>query len=169
MIIPVNGHTPEFGPGCWLGHGAVVVGDVVMGAGCTVWFNAVIRGDVHSIRIGEETNIQDGAVLHCTYQKAPLTIGSRVSIAHNATVHGCTLHDEVLVGMNAVILDHAVVESHCIVAAGALVPQGMRCEGGYIYAGTPAKKLKAISAEQVQIILDTAQRYKMYAGWYRVT
>ena len=168
LILPVAGILPTFPSRYWLAPNATVVGDVVLGEGCTVWFNAVLRGDVHSIRIGAETNIQDGAVLHCTYQKAALTIGSRVSIAHNATVHGCTIEDDVLVGMGAIILDQAVVQSHTIVAAGALVTQGMVCESGYIYAGQPAKKLKPISPEQMEVIRATAERYQLYASWYDV-
>ena len=168
LILPVAGVMPVFPKRYWLAPNATVVGDVVLGEGCTVWFNAVLRGDVHSIRIGAETNIQDGAVLHCTYQKAALTIGSRVSIAHNATVHGCTIADDVLVGMGAIILDHAQVQQHTIVAAGALITQGMVCESGYIYAGQPARKLKAISPEQMEVIAKTAERYQLYASWYAV-
>ncbi len=169
LILPVNGILPRMGEGCWLAPNATLTGDVVMGDRCTVWFNAVVRGDVHSIRIGDDTNIQDGAVLHCTYQKASLTIGSRVSIAHNATVHGCIIEDEALVGMGAVVLDHARVSRHCIVAAGAVVTAGMVLEEGHIYAGMPAKKIKPLSPEQIeQMILGTAARYPVYGTWYEV-
>lgn len=167
LILPVNGILPRMGADCWLAPNATLTGDVVLGDRCTVWFNAVIRGDVHSIRIGDETNIQDGAVLHCTYQKANLRIGSRVSIAHNATVHGCVIEDEALIGMGAVVLDHALVRRHCIVAAGAVVTAGMELEEGYIYAGMPAKKIKPLSPEQIEhMILGTAARYPQYASWY---
>jgi carbonic anhydrase/acetyltransferase-like protein (isoleucine patch superfamily) len=170
MIIPINRGegiiTPELGVACWLAPSAAVIGQVRMGALCTVWFNAVVRGDVCRITIGEQTNIQDGAVLHGTWQKADLTIGNRVSIAHNATVHGCTIEDECLIGMNAVVLDGAVVSRHCIVAAGAVVAQGMVLESGYVYAGVPAKKIKPITEAQLETIRATAERYVMYASFY---
>ncbi len=134
---------------------------------CTVWFNAVVRGDVHSITIGNFTNIQDGAIIHCTYQKAKTTIGSNVSIAHNAVVHGCTIEDNVLVGMGAIIMDDAVVGSNSVIAAGAVVLPGTIIEPGSIYAGTPAKKVKDISDEMREVILRTARNYPMYAGWYK--
>lgn len=166
VILPVNGISPSLDPSCWLAPNATVVGDVHMGPGCTVWFNGVVRGDVHQIRIGSDTNIQDGAVLHCTYQKADLRIGSRVSIAHNATVHGCRIDDEVLIGIGAVILDNAHVQKHCFIAAGAIVTPGTVCHEGGLYAGAPARRLKDVTPEQVEIIRATAERYKMYASWY---
>jgi carbonic anhydrase/acetyltransferase-like protein (isoleucine patch superfamily) len=166
LILPVNGVLPSLDASVWMAPNATIVGDVHIGAGCTVWFNAVVRGDVHEIRIGHDTNIQDGAVLHCTYQKADLQIGNCVSIAHQATVHGCRIDDEVLIGIGAIILDNAHVQRHCFIAAGAVVTPGMVCHEGGLYAGAPAKRLKDVSAEQIEVILKTAERYRMYAGWY---
>jgi carbonic anhydrase/acetyltransferase-like protein (isoleucine patch superfamily) len=143
-----------------------VVGDVEMGDECSIWFNAVVRGDVHAIRIGNQVNIQDGAVIHCTYQKAPTTIGNQVSIAHNAIVHGCTIEDRVLIGMGAIVMDHAVVQTGSIVAAGAVVLQNTVVEAGWIYAGAPAKKLKPVGEELGEVFLRTANNYIMYGGWY---
>lgn len=138
-----------------------------MGNNCTVWFNAVIRGDVNSIIIGDNTNIQDGAVIHCTYEKSKTLIGNNVSIAHNAVVHGCTIHDNVLIGMGAIIMDDAVVESESVIAAGAVVLAGTRIESGSIYAGMPAKRIKAISEELKEVIRRTARNYPMYAEWFK--
>lgn len=167
LIKSLNGHTPRFGSRCFLAETAVVIGDVVTGDDCSIWFNAVLRGDVHSIQLGDRVNVQDNAVIHCTFQKAPTVIGSDVSIAHNAVVHGCTLHDNVLVGMGAIILDHAVVESNCIIAAGSVVTQHTVVEAGSVYAGTPAKKIKDIDEELAQgQISRIARSYLMYAGWY---
>lgn len=166
LILPVNNVLPRLDPTVWLAPNATVVGDAHLGPGCTVWFNAVVRGDVHQIRIGADTNIQDGAVLHCTYQKADLVIGNRVSIAHNACVHGCRIDDEVLIGIGAIVLDHVHIQRHCFIAAGAVVTPGTVCEEGGLYAGAPARRLKDVSPEQVQTILATAERYKMYASWY---
>ena len=165
-LLTTRGQTPAWGADCWFAPSATLIGDVIMGERCTVWFNAVVRGDVHAIRIGSDTNIQDNATLHCTYQRAGLTIGSRVSIAHNAVVHGCTIADEVLIGMGAIVMDNAVVNTHCIVAAGAIVLQNQILEAGFVYAGQPAKKLKETTPEQIEIIRGTAQRYPMYAGWF---
>jgi gamma-carbonic anhydrase len=168
LIKALNGKTPRFGNQCYLAETATLIGDVVMGDECSVWFNAVIRGDVHYIRIGNRVNVQDNAVIHCTYQKASVTIGNSVSIAHNAVVHGCTIHDHVLIGMGAVILDHAVVESNCIIAAGSVVLQNTIVEAGSIYAGAPAKKIKTIDASMIQGQINRiADSYRMYAGWYR--
>jgi carbonic anhydrase/acetyltransferase-like protein (isoleucine patch superfamily) len=154
------------GEGCYIAENATIVGDVVMGNECSVWFNAVIRGDVNSIRIGNKTNIQDGAVIHCTYQKAATTIGSNVSVGHNAIVHGCTVEDNVLIGMGAIVMDNAVVQQNCIVAAGAIVLENTICESGYIYAGIPARKVKQLSPEQVEGLAKTANNYVMYSGWF---
>ena len=145
IIKAINGILPQFGNNCYLADNAVIVGDVVMGDDCTVWFNAVVRGDVHYIRIGNRVNIQDGAVIHCTYQKAFTTIGNNVSIGHGAIVHGCTLEDNVVVGMGAIVMDHAVVEKNSLIAAGSVVLENTRVESGSIYAGVPAKKVKALS------------------------
>lgn len=167
VILPVEGKSPQFGQNCFLAPNCTVVGDVVLGDDCTVWFNAVVRGDVNAIRVGNRTNIQDGAVIHCTYQKAATTIGDEVSIGHNAIVHGSTIHNNVLVGMGSIVMDHAVVEENCIIAAGAIVLENMRCESGWIYAGIPAKKLKQVSAEQIAGMRKTAANYRMYADWFR--
>ncbi len=167
LIKTVRGKTPQFGQGCYLADTATVVGEVTTGDECSFWFNAVVRGDVHYIRMGHKVNVQDGAIIHCTYQKAPTNIGNNVSIGHRAIVHGCTLHDNVLVGMGAIVMDHAVVEENVLIAAGAIVLENSRLEAGHIFAGVPAKKIKAISEEQFS---DTIQRiannYVMYAGWY---
>lgn len=168
IIKELNGHTPEFGEDCYLAENAVVIGDVVMGDQCSVWFNAVIRGDVHYIRIGNRVNIQDGAVVHCTYQKSPTNIGNNVSVGHNAIIHGCTLYDNVLVGMGAIIMDDCVVESNSIIAAGAVVTQGTHVESGVIYAGVPAKKVKDISRELISGEIERiATNYIQYSGWYK--
>jgi carbonic anhydrase/acetyltransferase-like protein (isoleucine patch superfamily) len=167
IVRSVRGFTPKFGENCFLAENSVVVGEVTMGNNCTVWFNAVVRGDVHSITIGDNTNIQDGAVIHCTYQKAKTVIGSNVSIAHNAIVHGCTIHDNVLIGMGAIIMDDAVVESNAVIAAGAVVLAGTRVEAGSIYAGMPAKKVKDITEEMKEVIQRTARNYPMYAEWFK--
>ena len=166
LILPVHGVTPILGPDCFVADNATIVGDVVMGRGCTVWFTAVVRGDVNSIRIGNETNIQDGAVLHCTYQKAALTIGSRVSIGHRALVHGCIVEDDVLIGMGAIVMDHAVVGAGCLIAAGAIVLEYTVCEPGYLYAGVPAKKIKPVSEAQREGLRRTAANYQLYASWF---
>lgn len=166
LLMEVKGKKPEFGENCWLAPNATVVGDVIMGNNCTVWFNAVIRGDVHEIRIGDDTNIQDGAIIHCTYQKAPTYIGNEVSIAHNAIVHGCTIHDRVLIGMGAIIMDGAVVHSDSVIAAGAVVLAGTIVEQGSIYAGMPAKKVKDIGSEMKEVIARTARNYPMYSRWF---
>lgn len=166
LLLEVNGKNPEFGESCWLAPNCTVVGDVVMGDHCTVWFNAVIRGDVHEIRIGNETNIQDGAVIHCSYQKAGTYIGNQVSIAHNAVVHGCTIHDRVLIGMGAIVMDGAVVNSGAVIAAGAVVLANTIVEANSIYAGMPAKKVKDTGSEMGETIMRTAKNYPMYASWF---
>lgn len=167
VILPVKGIHPQIPDSCFLAENATVVGDVVMGENCSVWFNAVIRGDVHSIRIGNDTNIQDGAVIHCTYQKAATTIGNRVSIGHNALVHGCILKDNVLIGMGAIVMDDAVVEEFCIIAAGAIVLEKMVCESGYLYAGIPAKKIKPLTEDQINLLKKLPDNYIMYSGWFQ--
>jgi len=167
IIRAVRGHEPRFGSNCFFAENAVVVGEVIMGDQCTVWFNAVIRGDVNSITIGDNTNIQDGAVIHCTYQKAKTVIGSNVSIAHNAVVHGCTIEDNVLIGMGAIVMDGAVIGSHSVIAAGAVVLPGTIVEPGSMYAGTPARKMKDTSEEMKAVIQRTAKNYPMYAEWFK--
>lgn len=169
IIKSVRGFTPSFGENCYIADGAVVVGEVSMGDNCTVWFNAVVRGDVHSITIGNNTNIQDGAVLHCTYQRAKLVIGNNVSIAHNAVVHGCTIEDNVLIGIGAIILDDAVIGAHSVIAAGAVVLPKTLVEPGSIYAGIPAKRVKDIGDEMKEVIQRTAKNYPMYAAWFKET
>jgi gamma-carbonic anhydrase len=166
LIKSVKGIKPIFGVNTFLADNATVVGDVVMGDECSVWFNAVVRGDVHSIRIGNRCNIQDGAVIHCTYQKASTTIGNYVSIAHNAIVHGCTIEDKVLIGMGAIVMDHAVIGTGSIIAAGAIVLQNTKVEPGSIYAGNPARKIKDVSSEQAEVFMRTANNYVMYATWF---
>jgi carbonic anhydrase/acetyltransferase-like protein (isoleucine patch superfamily) len=168
LILPVQGKSPQFGDNVFLAENAVVVGDVVTGADCSFWFHSVVRGDVNAIRMGNKVNVQDGAIIHCTYLKAPTTIGNNVSIGHRAIVHGCTLHDDVLVGMGAIVMDHAVVESNVLIAAGAVVLENSVLEAGHIYAGVPAKKVKALSAEAFKDSIERiANNYVMYAGWFK--
>jgi gamma-carbonic anhydrase len=167
IIKSVRGFEPKFGNNCFLAENAVVVGEVVMGDNCTVWFNGVVRGDVHSITIGNNTNIQDGAIIHCTYQKARTVIGNNVSIAHNAVVHGCTVEDNVLIGMGAIVMDDAVIGSNSVIAAGAIILPGTKVEPGSIYAGIPAKRIKDIGEEMKAVIQRTAKNYPMYAEWYK--
>ena len=169
VILPVKGVKPHMGENCFIAENATLVGDVVLGNDCSVWFNAVIRGDVNSIRIGDKTNIQDGAVIHCTYQKAATTIGSNVSIGHNAIVHGCTVADNVLIGMGSIVMDNALVQQHCIVAAGAIVLENTVCESGWIYAGIPARKVKQLSPEQIAGLSNVANNYVMYSSWFTAT
>jgi len=167
IIRSVRGFTPKFGNNCFFADGSVIVGEVSMGDNCTVWFNAVVRGDVHSITIGNNTNIQDGAVIHCTYQKAKTVIGSNVSIAHNAIVHGCTVEDNVLIGMGAIVMDNAVIGSGSVIAAGAVVLAGTIVEPNSIYAGMPAKRIKGTGEEMKEVIARTARNYPMYAEWFK--
>jgi carbonic anhydrase/acetyltransferase-like protein (isoleucine patch superfamily) len=164
----VEGVYPTFGKDCFLAPNATVVGDVETGDQCSVWFNAVVRGDVNSIRMGNKVNVQDGAILHATYEKTTVVIGNNVSVGHNAIVHGCTLHDNVLIGMGAIVMDNVVVHSNTIIAAGAVVLEGTICEAGSIYAGVPAKKVKEISAELVSGEINRiANNYVRYAGWFK--
>ncbi|MEP2771790.1 MAG: gamma carbonic anhydrase family protein [Fulvivirga sp.] len=167
LIKTIKNKKPVFGENCFFAENSTLVGEVIMGDNCTVWFNAVVRGDVHSITIGNDTNIQDGAIIHCTYQKAKTVIGNKVSIAHNAIVHGCTVHDNVLIGMGAIIMDDAVVETGAVIAAGAVVLPGTRVEANSIYAGVPAKKVKSTGPEMLEVIERTARNYPMYAQWYK--
>ncbi|ATP58334.1 gamma carbonic anhydrase family protein [Pedobacter ginsengisoli] len=167
VILPVKNVHPKWGENCFIAPNATIVGDVVMGKNCSVWFNAVIRGDVNKITIGNDSNIQDGAVIHATYLKASTTIGNRVSVGHNAIVHGCILKDHILVGMGAIIMDNAVVEDYTIIAAGAVVLENTHCESGFIYAGTPAKKIKPITDEQRALLNKLPDNYIMYSDWFR--
>ena len=168
LIKSVKGKSPIFGANVYLAENTTVVGDVEMGSDCSVWFSAVIRGDVNSIRIGNKVNIQDGAVIHCTYQKAATILGNNVSVGHNALVHGCTIHDNVLVGMGAIVMDGVVVESNSIIAAGAVVLERTHIESGTIYAGIPAKKVKELNEEQTaRLIEGISNNYVMYSSWFK--
>ena len=167
LIVPIKGISPKFGEENWQAANATIVGDVTFGTHCTVWYNAVVRGDVNRIPIGNYSNIQDGAVIHCTYQKTETHIGNYVSIAHNAIVHGCTIEDYVLVGMGAIIMDGALIETGSIIAAGAVVTQNTRVPAGSIYAGNPAKLLKSVSPEAAEVFMRTAMNYLEYAGWQK--
>ena len=168
IIKPVKGKHPQISKDCFIAENATIVGEVFIGKQCSVWFNAVIRGDVHFIKIGNKVNIQDGAVIHATYQKSPTTIGDNVSIGHNAIVHGCTIHDNVLVGMGSIIMDDCVIESNSIIAAGAVVTKNTIVESGSIYAGVPAKKVKDISQELISGEIDRiANNYVKYSSWFK--
>ncbi len=168
LIKEVRNKKPKFGTNCYLSETCSIIGDVVMGDNCSVWFNAVIRGDVHYIRIGNNVNIQDGAVVHATYQKSPTNIGDNVSIAHNAIIHGCTIKNNVLVGMGAIIMDDAIINENSIIAAGAVVKPRTVVESGSVYAGTPAVKIKDIDQKLVEgEIQRIANSYLMYASWYK--
>ncbi len=168
LILPCRGYEPKLGSDCWLAPNATIVGDVQLGNNNSIWFNTVVRGDVNSIRIGDNVNVQDGAVLHCTYEKTKLEIGNNVSIGHNALIHGCTIKDNVLIGMGAIVMDNCIVNSGSIVAAGAVLLEGTIVEEGEIFAGVPAKKVKNISKElfkgEVQRI---AKNYSLYASWFK--
>lgn len=165
LIQSIKGIAPSIHSSCFLAENSTIVGQVKLGKNCSVWYNAVIRGDVNSIEIGDETNIQDAAVVHCTYQKAATKIGNRVSIGHKAIIHGCTIQDDVLIGMGAIVMDDAVIESGSIVAAGAIVTSGTRVEANSVFAGIPAKKLKAVSHENHEMIKRTAKNYTLYKTW----
>jgi carbonic anhydrase/acetyltransferase-like protein (isoleucine patch superfamily) len=167
IIKPVNNKHPQISEDCYIAENATIVGDVTMGKQGSIWFNAVIRGDVHYIKMGDKVNVQDGAVIHATYQKSPTTIGNNVSIGHNAIVHGCTIHDNVLVGMGSIIMDDCVVESNSIIAAGAVLSKNTHVKSGSIYAGIPAKKIKDISQELISGEINRiADNYVKYASWF---
>ena len=167
LIKSVKGIKPKWGKNCFIAENATLTGDVIMGNDCSVWFNAVVRGDVHSIRIGNNVNIQDGAIIHCTYQKAPVSIGNNVSIAHAAIVHGCTIHDNVLVGMGAILMDGVVVESNSVIAAGAVVSKDTIVKSGSVYAGVPAKLIKTVDTSLLEGEINRiSTNYNMYASWY---
>jgi carbonic anhydrase/acetyltransferase-like protein (isoleucine patch superfamily) len=168
IIKELNGHKPIFGTDCFLAENSVIIGEVEMGNQCSVWYNAVIRGDVHYIKMGNKVNVQDGAVIHATYQKSPTNIGNNVSIGHNAMVHGCTIHDNVLIGMGAIVMDDCIIESNSIIAAGAVLTKGTHVKSGTIYGGIPAKKVKDISEALISGEIDRiANNYVKYAGWYK--
>jgi carbonic anhydrase/acetyltransferase-like protein (isoleucine patch superfamily) len=169
LIIGVKGIEPTFGNNCYIAPNATIAGDVIMGDDCSVWFNAVIRGDVNSIRLGNKVNVQDGAVIHCTYMKASTVIGNNVSIGHNAIVHGCVIDDNVLVGMGAIVMDNAKIGSNSIIAAGAVVLEDTIVAPGSIYAGVPAKKVKNIPEEMINGEINRiANNYVMYSEWFKV-
>jgi carbonic anhydrase/acetyltransferase-like protein (isoleucine patch superfamily) len=168
VIYPVNGKSPQMGERCFIAPNATIVGDVIMGQDCSVWFNAVIRGDVNSIRMGDKVNVQDGAVIHCTFEKTQAIIGNNVSIGHNAIVHGCVIENNVLIGMGAIVMDNARVGSNSIVAAGAVVLENTVIEPGSIYAGVPAKKVKDISQELISGEINRiAENYVKYSSWFK--
>ncbi len=167
LILPVLDKEPIYGDNCWFAPNSTLVGDVVMGNECTVWFNAVVRGDVNRIIIGNRVNIQDGAVVHCTYKKTQTIIGDNVSIAHNAIVHGCIIEEEVLIGMGAIIMDGAIIGKNAIIGAGAIVTQNTIVPPGTVWAGNPAKFIKDITPELGEIFLRTANNYVMYADWFK--
>lgn len=168
VIRSVQGKSPRFGKNCYIAENATVVGEVSMGDDCSVWFNAVIRGDVNSIKMGNKVNVQDGAVIHCTYQKAATTIGNNVSIGHNALVHGCTIQDNVLIGMGSIVMDNCMIESNSIIAAGAVLLEGTHVISGSVYAGVPAKKVKEVSRELFEgEIKRIADNYVMYSSWFK--
>jgi carbonic anhydrase/acetyltransferase-like protein (isoleucine patch superfamily) len=168
IILPVEGISPQFGKDCFIAPNATIVGNVVTGDQCSFWFNAVVRGDVHYIKMGNKVNVQDGACIHCTYLKHPTHIGNNVSIGHNAIVHGCTIKDNVLIGMGAIVMDGCVVESNSIIAAGAVVLEGTHVPSGTIYAGVPAKKVKDISQELIEGQIDRiANNYIKYSSWFK--
>jgi carbonic anhydrase/acetyltransferase-like protein (isoleucine patch superfamily) len=168
LIKTLNGNTPKIGKNCFLAETATLIGEVEIGDDCSIWYSAVLRGDVHYIKIGNNTNIQDNATVHATYKKSPTNIGSNVTIAHGAIIHGCTIKDNVMVGMNAVVLDDAVIESNSIIAAGSVVTKGTIVESESVYAGIPAKKIKNISSELLEGEINRiAKSYAMYASWYK--
>jgi gamma-carbonic anhydrase len=168
IIKPVKGIHPRIPEDCYVAENATIVGEVIMGNNCSVWFNAVVRGDVHYIKMGNKVNVQDGAIIHATYQKSPTTIGNNVSIGHNAIVHGCTIQDNVLIGMGSIVMDDCVIESNSIIAAGAVVTKNTTVESGSIYAGVPAKKVKDISKELISGEIDRiANNYVKYSGWFK--
>lgn len=168
IVKEVNGKRPTMGKDCFIAENATLLGDIQMGDECSIWYGAVVRGDVHYVKMGDKVNVQDNATLHCTYQKHPLNIGNNVSIGHNAIAHGCTIHDNVLIGMGAIVMDACVVESNSIVAAGAVVLEGTHIESGSIYAGVPAKKVKDITPDLISGEIDRiANNYVMYSGWLK--
>ena len=169
LLLPVKGKSPVFGERCYLAPNATVVGDVVMGDDCSVWFTAVVRGDVNAIKVGNKVNIQDGAIIHCTYERAPTTIGNFVSIGHRAIVHGCTIEDNVLIGMGAIVMDHAHIKSNSIIAAGAVVLEGTVVESGTIYGGVPARKVKDLDEHNFKNLIERiGNNYSMYASWFQL-
>ncbi|MBK8956313.1 MAG: gamma carbonic anhydrase family protein [Saprospiraceae bacterium] len=167
LILPVRNKTPQWGHSCFFADNATLIGDLILGDDCSVWFQAVVRADVHEIRIGNQVNIQDGAIIHCTYEKAGTYIGDRVSIGHRAIVHGCKISSDVLIGMGAIVMDHAEIPSHVLIGAGAVVLENSKLESGYIYAGIPAKKVKQLDTALFKFHIErTARNYMMYGKWF---
>lgn len=168
LLRELSGKKPKIGENCFLAETAVVIGEVEMGDDCSIWYNAVLRGDVHFIKMGNKVNVQDNAMIHCTYQKSPTTIGNHVSIGHNAVVHGCTIHDNVLIGMGSIVMDDCVVESYSIVAAGAVVTQNTHIKEGELWAGVPAKKIGMVSQNLKEGEIERiANNYVKYSSWYK--
>ncbi len=168
LIKSVLGKTPKFGTDCYIAENATVIGDVICGDQCSFWFQSVVRGDVHYIRMGNKVNVQDGAIIHCTYQQAPTNIGNNVSIGHRAIVHGCTIEDNVLIGMGAIVMDHVHIPSNVLIAAGAVVLENSKLESNSIYAGVPAKKVKELSPEQFgNTINRISNNYVKYSSWFK--
>ncbi len=168
LIKSVRGFTPDIGTNCYLAENASIIGDVTIGSDCSIWFNAVLRGDVHYIKLGDNVNVQDGAIIHTTFEKYPVNIGNFVSIAHGAIIHGCTINDNILIGMGAIVMDDAIVESNSIVAAGAVVTQGTHIKSGSVYGGSPAKLIKELSPELLEGQINRiANNYAKYAEWYK--
>ena len=166
-IQSVRNKQPSWGENCWFAANATIVGDVQMGADCSVWFQSVIRGDVSSISIGDTCNVQDGAVIHATFKRSSVSIGNYVSIGHKAIIHGCSIQDRVLVGMGAIIMDNSVIEEEALIAAGAVLLEGTVAKSGYIYAGVPARQIKKADASTKEIFMRTAQNYIQYASWFQ--
>lgn len=166
VILPVRDKKPEFGQHCFLAPNATIVGEVTVGEHCSIWFNAVVRGDVNFIRIGDYSNIQDNVTIHGTYQKNGTSIGSHVTVGHNAIVHGCRIDDFVLIGMGAIVMDRAHVQSNVVIAAGAVVLENTVCESGFLYAGVPAKKVKPLSEEQLELLKNLPHNYVLYSSWF---
>lgn len=168
LIIPVRGHTPQIGAHCFVAENATIIGDVIIDEESSIWFNAVVRGDVNSIRIGKRVNIQDGAVIHCTYEKSVVVIRNNVSVGHNAIIHGCVIDDNVLIGMGAIVMDNAHIGSNSIIAAGAVVLENTIVEPGSLYAGVPAKKIKDVRPEHIAGEIERiAANYIMYSSWFK--
>lgn len=168
LIREVRGFTPKYGDDCFFAETAAIIGDVIMGNECSVWYGAVLRGDVNSIRIGNQVNIQDGAVLHTLYKKSTIDIGDNVTIAHNAVIHGAKIANNVLIGIGAVVLDHVEIGENSIIAAGAIVLTGTTIEPNSIYAGNPAKRIKDVNEEQTKVMIQgIAKNYKMYSDWFK--
>ena len=168
LIKEINGLEPKWGDNCYFSENSTIIGEVEMGDDCSVWFNAVVRGDVHYIKMGNKVNVQDGAIIHATYKTAPTNIGNNVSIGHNALVHGCTIHDNVLIGMGSIVMDNCIIESNSIIAAGAVLTEGTHVESGSVYAGVPAKKIKSVSPDLLDGQINRiANNYLKYSSWYK--